>query len=74
MPHFSPIRDALLSELFTRADSEILGVKVKSTNSQALIVNLNVYRKHNNLHHLSICTTPDVNIIFIIKRSVELEP
>ena len=70
----SGTHDPILSELFTRADSEPIGLVVQTTNVQALVVNLNIYRKAHRLHHLSICCTPDPNVIFIIRRSAELEP
>lgn len=70
----TPLRTELLTELFSRAGSERLGIVVDTTNADALVVNLNVHRQTYNLYQYTICRTPDVNTIFIIKRSAELDP
>lgn len=67
----TPIRPELL---FSRAASERLGLVVDTTNVNALLTILNIHRQENNLYQFTICRTPDLNTIFIIKRSAELDP
>jgi len=73
--HLAPI----YAELLSRAEAEPLGLAIRSNNAKQLQIHIaNVQRELGNgairNHPILACLTPDPEILFLVKRSVELAP
>lgn len=63
----------ILTELMTAARQEQLGIYLEVQNPSQMIMRLQGIKRDRQMNDLMICSTPIDNVIFIVKKSVELD-
>jgi len=75
----TPTQSAIYNELLDRALTEPFGLAIRTTNAKQLQVHFaNIQREQGSgtlrNHPILACLTPDPETVFLVKRSVELDP
>ena len=60
-------------ELWARAQREEIGISIRVSNPQAATARLGFCRPRPACSDFTICNTPDINVLFIVKPSVTLD-
>lgn len=68
------MRQETLIELLQRASQEQIGLCVRTTNQNALLHRLQLVQRELRTPDIMLCTPSIDNTIFIMRRSVELDP
>lgn len=67
------MQPSILIELLERASTEPLGLWIETTNAKALAQRLINMQREVHVPDIMICTPSIDNVIFIVRRSVELD-